>query len=263
MPNVVNILIREIYYYIHSNGKFSNALQDESLVFNDKFKSELIKNVINYLGREKSDLFMQIERKHGHAKKIAESLIVAIFLLSHRQDYTNAQINCFSNLEPSFIGRVRNFILNLGQKKSKNKALIIRRERIEEMESMVEEKGRYSTESVRISRSRFPLKELDRLADRSRALTNDTLYLFRQYYFFHATKNLEKKNLYRKNIIDKYYKTIKQSEYPNEKKKAALEILKAYFKDGLRALKSTVPTVMKFMESYKDIGYSGLCPAGR
>jgi len=128
--------------------------------------------------------------------------------------------------------------------------------KIERIKERVKSEGRYSAESVRISRARFDLKELDRLADRSRALANDTLYLLRQYYFFHTTKNLEKKNLYRRNIETKYYKTIKQSEYPNKKKERALEILKAYFKDGLRALKSTAPTVMKFMESYKDIGYS-------
>jgi len=134
--------------------------------------------------------------------------------------------------------------------------LIIGREHIENMESMVEEKGRYSAESIRISRAKFDLKELDRLADHSRALANDTLYLLRQYYFYHTPKNLENKNFYRRNIETKYYKTIEQSEYLNEEKERAFEILEAYFRDGLRALKSILPTVMKFMESYKDIGYA-------
>jgi len=127
---------------------------------------------------------------------------------------------------------------------------------IERIKERVKSEGRYSAESIWISRADFALKELDRLANRSRALANDTLYLLRQYYFFHTTKSLEKKNLYCKNIKDKYYKTIKQSEYSNEEKERALEILETYFKDRLRALKSTVPTVMKFMESYKDISYS-------
>jgi len=127
---------------------------------------------------------------------------------------------------------------------------------IERIKERVKSEGHYSTESIRISRADFALKELDRLVNRSRALANDTLYLLRQYYFFHTTSNPEKKNLYRRTIIDKYYKTVIKSTYSNEKKKAALEILKSYFNDGLRALKSTVPTVMKFMESFKDIGYS-------
>jgi len=127
---------------------------------------------------------------------------------------------------------------------------------IERIKERVKSEGRYSAESIRISRAKFDLKELDRLANRSRALANDTLYLLRQCYFYHTPKNLENKNQYRRNIETKYYKTIKESKYSNEKKERAIEILKTYFKGGLRALKSTVPTVMKFMESYKDIGYS-------
>ena len=127
---------------------------------------------------------------------------------------------------------------------------------IERIKERVKSEGRYSAESVRISRAQFDLKELDRLADRSRALANDTLYLLRQCYFFHTTSNPEKKNLYRRNIVTKYYKIIKDSKYSNEKKERAIEILEIYFKDGLRALKGTAPTVMKFMESFKDIGYA-------
>ncbi|MGM0470158.1 MAG: hypothetical protein ACQERB_15265, partial [Promethearchaeati archaeon] len=133
---------------------------------------------------------------------------------------------------------------------------IIQRERIEKMESMIEEEGRYSAESVRISRVRFNLNELDRLADRSRALANDTLYFLREYYFFHNTNDIEKKKLYHRNIGNKFYNTIKESEYPPDTKKAAIGILNEFFENGLRALGSTVPTIMKFMESYKDIGYS-------
>jgi len=136
-----------------------------------------------------------------------------------------------------------------------SRSFVIKQKRIKEMESMVGEKGRYSTESIRISRSEFDLKELDRLANRSRALANDTLYLLRQYYFFHNTKDLEKKKLYRKSIESKFYKIIKESEYPNEKKERAIEMLDDLFV-RLRALKSTIPTIMKFMESYKDIGYN-------
>ncbi|MFO7797060.1 MAG: IS200/IS605 family accessory protein TnpB-related protein, partial [Promethearchaeia archaeon] len=133
---------------------------------------------------------------------------------------------------------------------------IIKRKRITEMESMIEERGRYSAESIRISRSRFALNGLDRLANRSRALANDTLYFLRQCYFYHNTKDLVKKNLYRKSIEGKYHKTIKESDYPTDTKNAAVEILNGIFENGLRALGSTVPTIMKFMESYKDIGYS-------
>ncbi|MFO7797745.1 MAG: hypothetical protein R6W84_16495 [Promethearchaeia archaeon] len=132
---------------------------------------------------------------------------------------------------------------------------IIKRERIEEMKSVIDEKGRYSAETIRISRAKFDLKELDRLANRSRALANDTLYLLRQYHFYHTTNDIEKKNFYHRNVGDKFYKTIKKSEYPTEKKNAAVEILNELF-FNFRALKSTIPTIMKFMESYKDIGYS-------
>jgi len=128
--------------------------------------------------------------------------------------------------------------------------------KIERIKERVKSEGRYSAESVRISRAEFDLKELDRLANRSRALANDTLYLLRQYYFYHTTSNPEKKNLHRRNIETKYYKTIKESKYSNKEKERALEILETYFRDGLRALKGYIPTVMKFMESYKDIGYS-------
>ncbi|MFO7794725.1 MAG: hypothetical protein R6W84_01135 [Promethearchaeia archaeon] len=124
---------------------------------------------------------------------------------------------------------------------------IIKRKRIKEMESMIEERGRYSAESIRISRSRFALNGLDRLANRSRALANDTLYFLRQYYFYHNTKDLVKKNLYRKSIAGKYHKTIKESDYPTDTKNAAVEILNGIFENGLRALGSTVPTIMKFM----------------
>ncbi|MFO7796924.1 MAG: IS200/IS605 family accessory protein TnpB-related protein [Promethearchaeia archaeon] len=65
-----------------------------------------------------------------------------------------------------------------------------------------------------------------------------------------------KKNLYRKSIAGKYHKTIKESDYPTDTKNAAVEILNGIFENGLRALGSTVPTIIKFMESYKDIGYS-------
>jgi len=132
---------------------------------------------------------------------------------------------------------------------------IIKRERIGEMESMIDEKGRYSAESIRISRSRFALNGLDRLANRSRALVNDTLYFLRQYYFFHNTNDPEKRALYRRNIGDRFYKTIKESKYSNEEKDAAIKILNDLFVN-FRALKSTFPTIMKFMKSYKDIGYS-------
>jgi len=133
---------------------------------------------------------------------------------------------------------------------------IIQRERIEKMESMIEEEGRYSAESVRISRAKFDLSGLDRLANRSRALANDTLYFLRQYYFYHNTSDPEKKTLYHRNIDDRFYRTIKESDYPTDTKNAAVEILNEFFEAGLRALGSTVPTIMKFMESYKDIGYS-------
>jgi len=136
-----------------------------------------------------------------------------------------------------------------------SKSFVIKQKRIKEMESMVGEVGRYSTESIQISRAKLDLKELDRLANRSRALANDTLYLLRQYYFFHNKKDTEKKNLYRKSIESKFCKTIKESEYSNEKKEAAIEILDDLFVK-LKALKGTIPTIMKFMESYKDIGYS-------
>ncbi|MFO7796925.1 MAG: hypothetical protein R6W84_12320, partial [Promethearchaeia archaeon] len=75
---------------------------------------------------------------------------------------------------------------------------IIKRKRITEMESMIEERGRYSAESIRISRSRFALNGLDRLANRSRALANDTLYFLRQYYFYHTTNDIEKKPISKK-----------------------------------------------------------------
>jgi len=132
---------------------------------------------------------------------------------------------------------------------------LIKRERIKEMESMVEEKGRYSAESIRISRARFGLKGLDHFSNRSRALANDTLYFLRQYYFFHDTNDPEKKTLYRRNIETKYYRAIIKSEYPNEKKEAAIKILDELFV-RLKALGSTIPTIMKFTDSYKDIGYS-------
>jgi hypothetical protein len=128
------------------------------------------------------------------------------------------------------------------------------------MESMIDERGRYSAESVWISRATFNLNELDRLADRSRALANDILYLLRQYYFYHAANDPEKKKLYRNNIETKFYTKIRNSpSYTADKKERALEILEGYFEHGLRALKGTVPTIMKFMESYDKIGYTP-CP---
>jgi len=136
-----------------------------------------------------------------------------------------------------------------------SRSFVINQKRIKEIESMVEEKGRYSTESVRISRAKFELRELDRLANRSRALANDTLYLLRQYYFYHFPDDLEKKPLYHRNIEKKFYKIIKDSKYSTEKKKRAIEILDGFF-ISLKALKSTIPTVMKFMDSYGEIGYS-------
>jgi len=136
-----------------------------------------------------------------------------------------------------------------------SRSFIVNQKRIKEMESMIDEKGRYSTESIRISRAKLDLKEVDRLANRSRALANDTLYLLRQYYFYHFTGDLEKKSLYRKSIESKFYKVIKESEYPTEKKERAIEILDGFFVK-FSALKSVVPTIMKFMESYKDIGYA-------
>jgi len=132
---------------------------------------------------------------------------------------------------------------------------IIKRERIEEMESMIDEKGRYSAESIRISRAKFDLKGLDRLANRSRALANDTLYLLRQCYFYQNANDPEKRALYRRNIGDRFYKIIKKSKYSNERKNVAVKILNELF-IKLRALNSTIPTVMKFMDSYKQIEYS-------
>jgi len=126
---------------------------------------------------------------------------------------------------------------------------------IERIKERVKSEGRYSAESVRISRAKFGLKGLDLLADRSRALANDTLYLLRQYYFFHTTRTPKNKEQYRKNIKDKYYKIIRDSRYKDEKKDAAIKILDDLF-IRLRALKNIVPTVMKFTESYKDIGYT-------
>ncbi|MBD3195290.1 MAG: hypothetical protein GF317_09560 [Candidatus Lokiarchaeota archaeon] len=52
---------------------------------------------------------------------------------------------------------------------------ITKRENIEKMESMIDEEGRYSAESMRVSRAKFDLSEFDRLTDRSRVLANDTL----------------------------------------------------------------------------------------
>ncbi|MGM0468307.1 MAG: zinc ribbon domain-containing protein, partial [Promethearchaeati archaeon] len=144
---------------------------------------------------------------------------------------------------------------SIDNKQPTSRSFVIKQKRIEEMESMVGEKGRYSTESIRISRAKLDLKELDRLANRSRALANDTLYLLRQYYFYNNTKDPVKKNLYRKIIESKFYKIIKESEYPTKKKERAIEILDNLFVK-LKALKSIDPTIMKFMESYKDIGYS-------
>ncbi|MFO7794548.1 MAG: IS200/IS605 family accessory protein TnpB-related protein [Promethearchaeia archaeon] len=144
----------------------------------------------------------------------------------------------------------------IDNKQLTSRSFVINQKHIKEMQSMIDEKGRYSTESIRISRSKFDLKELNRLSDRSRALANDTLYLLRQYYFFHNTKDPEKKSLYRKSIENKFYKTIRESGYPTDTKKAAIKILNGIFENGLRALSSTVPTIMKFMDSYKDIGYT-------
>ena len=144
----------------------------------------------------------------------------------------------------------------IDNKQPTSRSFVINQKQIKEMESMVEEKGRYSTESIRISRAKFDLKEVDRLADRSRALANDTLYLLRQYYFYQTTKDTEKKTLYRKSIESKFYKIIKESEYPTEKRERAIEILDGLF-IRLKALKGTIPTIMKFMNSYDEIGYTG------
>jgi hypothetical protein len=98
------------------------------------------------------------------------------------------------------------------------------------------------------------------LSELSRALANDTLYFLRQYYFYHAANDPEKKTLYRNNIETKFYTKIRNSpSYTADKKERALEILEGYFEHGLRALKGTVPTIMKFMESYDKIGYTP-CP---
>ncbi|MBD3195289.1 MAG: IS200/IS605 family element transposase accessory protein TnpB [Candidatus Lokiarchaeota archaeon] len=78
----------------------------------------------------------------------------------------------------------------------------------------------------------------------------------RQCYFHRSTSDPNKKDRYSERVRSKFYKVIDGSDYSADKKKAAIDILRGFLKNGLLALRSTIPTVMKFTESFKDIGYT-------